>query len=258
MRLISFDNKNTSEVNELIYDAGNYMRHIIQSTITSSDASIYTYAPLINRDANEGVGHSIVTQNFHIESKLLDAENVEDQILPTITNIVGMIDSVNKDLSFIDIDKVLYSHQSINYVPVESIAKLYPSLSLPEGVNQYVASNGPTAIRGAYKTLLNGKQLSKGLPTCDDYDLATILFVFNKTTNSVIPIVKVSPRPDIETIKKQLILDLPNVLQEQIYNETLFNNDKPLIQSIGIQIYFSNLMLINLRKLHLAEVVHSA
>jgi asparagine synthetase A len=258
MRLITFDNKHTSEVNEVMYDIGNYLHHIIQSTITNSDSSIYAYAPLINRDANEELGHSIVTQNFYIELKFIDQENVKQQILPTIKNVIGIIDQINKDISFVDIGKMLYSHQMMNYVSIDEIAKLYPLLSLRAGVNQYVATNGPTAVQGLYKTLSNGKQLAKGLPTCDDYELSTVLFVLNKTTNSVMPIVKVSPRPNVELIKKQLILDLPNALQEQIYNKTLFDESKGSSQTMGIQIFFSNLMLINLHKAHLSEVVHSA
>jgi hypothetical protein len=79
----------------------------------------------------------------------------------------------------------------------------------------------------------------------------------SKETNKVLPIIKISPRPSIETIKKHLLNDQPLLLQSSVYEKTLFRLDSQGNQYIGAEIFFSNLMLINLSKYHLAEVVNS-
>jgi asparagine synthetase A len=256
MRYISFDNKFTSEVSEIVEDPSSYLRYALISFL-DSDISAYTYMPSISRDIDEEKGETMVTNNFFIEYRLIESQNISNIVVSLATNIFSIINDINTNHLFKDIQKPFYMGQKTNIVEIEKIKKLFPTLPLKEGLTEYVITHGPTLIIGSHKILPDDKRLEFGTPTNEDYNNTSILYVFSESINRVLPIIKIAPRPTLEIIKEQLIIDAPGDLDHQIYQETILDKNKNFPLSVGIKIYFSNLMLINLNKLHLCEVVHS-
>jgi asparagine synthetase A len=180
-----------------------------------------------------------------------------DDIKKHCLDFVEIIKSVNNLPEFSDIQNLEYDINQIGIITVTELVKMYPNLSLDDAITQHVVNNGAYIVVGVFKTFENKKRLLGGLPASDDYDLCSVLFVYHELINKVLPIIKISPRPSIEKIKNQLVTDLPLVLNTHLYNQTIFKSIDKYEPSVGIRIYFSNLMLINLKKYHLAEVIHS-
>ncbi|MDR0674957.1 MAG: hypothetical protein LBF36_01680 [Mycoplasmataceae bacterium] len=255
-RYISFDNKYTNEVNELLNDPSNYMRYVLIS-FDNLNVPIFTSMTNIKRDVIEKNGEVMVSFNYYIEYHLMTEINHDTQNISLLKNILMMIDAINQNEKFKDVKFSKYIIEKINFISIFELKKKYPTLALKESLNRYVSTNGLTFINGVYERLPNDEHLLVGSPTSDDYHRSGILYVFNKITNSIIPIIKITTRPNQDLIQKQIILDIPNELEEQIYQNTVLNDQIHFLPSIGIQIYFSNLMLINLSKMHLCEVIHS-
>ncbi|MDR2369417.1 MAG: hypothetical protein LBD63_02210, partial [Mycoplasmataceae bacterium] len=255
-RYISFDNKYTNEVSEILLEPGNYMRYAL-TNFDNADTLLYTAMTSIKRDAQEKDGEIMTSFNYYIEYRLVNESNRNQQVVALLKNILTIINAINHHQKFNDISTNEYIHSKINFISVYDLEKQYPTIPLNEALSRYVVSNGLTFIDKIYQHLPKGKRLSIGSPTADDYDQSGILYVFNKVTDTVIPIIKISVRPTQEVIKKQIIQDTPGELEEQIYRDTILNSEIKFLPSIGIQIYFSHLMLINLSKMHLCEVIYS-
>jgi asparagine synthetase A len=232
------------------------MRYTLNRFV-NTDVSLYTSMICLQRDFKEENGEVMVAHNYFIEYYQMEQTNIAEQIIPLLNNILSIISAINDDLGFKDVEYSRYDKQKLKILSIEELSNKYPTLSLKDALNHYVAANGLTFIRKVYKPLPNGKRLLSGQPTTDNYEESGILYVYNDTTNSVIPIVKIAIRPNQELIKKQIIMDIPVVLQEQIYSNTILNEQLKFPLSLGVQIFFSNLMFINLKKFHLCEVVHS-
>jgi asparagine synthetase A len=211
----------------------------------------------VKRDAQEKNGEVIANFNYYIQYRIVNDAHYEQQINMLMKNMLMMINQINQNDKFKDIEVPKYITDKINLISVQDLAKQFPTLTLEEALKYYVNLNGLTFIKGVYQQLPNGKRLLIGSPTMDDYANSTILYVFNKVTNNIVPIIKISSKPDKEKIKQQIILDTPNALKEQIYEKTVLNKKINFPSSINIKIYFSNLMLLNLSKMHLCEVIHS-
>jgi asparagine synthetase A len=221
------------------------------------DAPLFTSMPSIRRDVQEKSGEVMVNFNYYIEYRLINEVNPTEQILPLLKNVLMMINGINRHEKFKAFRSPNYITDKVNFITISELHKKYPTLALNDALNRYVVANGLTFVSGVYQPLVNGKRLLIGSPTTDDYSNSGILYDFNEITSTVISLIKVSIRPSHELIKKQIIIDLPNELEKQIYQKTALNQKINFVPSIGIQIYFSHLMLINLKKMHLCEVVHS-
>jgi asparagine synthetase A len=232
------------------------MRYVLIS-FDNLNVPIFTSMTNIKRDVIEKNGEVMVSFNYYIEYHLMTEINHDTQNISLLKNILMMIDAINQNEKFKDVKFSKYIIEKINFISIFELKKKYPTLALKESLNRYVSTNGLTFINGVYERLPNDEHLLVGSPTSDDYHRSGILYVFNKITNSIIPIIKITTRPNQDLIQKQIILDIPNELEEQIYQNTVLNDQIHFLPSIGIQIYFSNLMLINLSKMHLCEVIHS-
>jgi hypothetical protein len=180
-----------------------------------------------------------------------------DDIKNHCLDFVDIIKSINILSEFSEVQNHEYDINRIGVITIIDLIKMYPNLSLDEAITQHVVNNGTHIIVGVFKSFENKKRFFGGLPASDDYDSCSVLFVYHEIINKVLPIIKISPRPSMEKIKNQLITDLPLALSTHLYNDTIFKAIDKYEPSVGIRIYFSNLMLINLKKYHLAEVVHS-
>jgi asparagine synthetase A len=231
------------------------MQHVLLTSINSADTAIYTYAPIINRDGAT-INESIVNYNIYIEMYASHAIVLDDLINQIANNFMAGVKKVNLELN-INKDKLPeYTNQSINFITIDKLIKTYPSVSLKEAIDRYTISNGATAVIGACREI-EGKSLFVGLPTADDYDHTTVLYVLNETNNTATPIVKISSRPKIEVINKQILEYIPEVMDANIYQETILKERNDEQNTIGVTVYFSNIMLINLKKYHISEVVHA-
>jgi aspartate--ammonia ligase len=255
-RYITFDNKYTSEVNEIIVNPSNYLRYAL-ITFTNTDVSLYTSMINIKRDVKEEDGEIMVNHSYYIEYHLANDADYNNQIAPLLKNVLMIIKEVNSNEKFKDIRLQKYTDDRLNFISTDVLSKQYPTLTLNNALNRYVAANGPTFINKIYQRLPNGKHLLFGSPTIEDYDNTGILYIFNKSTGTIVPIIKIAVRPTQTLIKQQIILDTPGELEEQIYKDTVLNPNTKFPPSIGVEIYFSNLMLVNLNKMHLCEVIHS-
>jgi asparagine synthetase A len=213
--------------------------------------------PSIKRDANEGKGEVMITNNYFIEYRLIENNQLKDQVITLAKNIILMINDINKATIFKDIKQPSFIKQKLNVIHIEELIKQFPTLPLRVALIEYINTHGITLVIGACKLLANGRRLEDGLPTADDYDTTAFLYTYDANTKSVLPIIKIATRPTTETIKQQLIMDTPSDLDENIYKDTIMNESIKFPYTIGIQIFFSNLMLVNLNKLHLCEVVAS-
>jgi hypothetical protein len=64
---------------------------------------------------------------------------------------------------------------------------------------------------GIFRAFEEKERFDEGLPASDDYDLCSILFVYDEMINRVLPIIKISPKPNFEKIKKQLVGGVSNI-----------------------------------------------
>jgi asparagine synthetase A len=200
--------------------------------------------------------NSLVTHDFYIEMATVKDVKTDD-IKKHCLDIVELIKSVNNSPEFGRIQNLEYDINQIGVITFNELIKLYPNLSIEEAITYHVVNNGAYIVIGLYRPFGNKKRFFGGLPASDDYDLCSVLFVYHEIINKVLPIVKISPRPNAEKIKKQLITDLPQVFNTRVYDQTIFKHVAKYEPTVGIRIFFSNLMLINLKKYHIAEVVHS-
>ncbi|MDR1991280.1 MAG: hypothetical protein LBP70_00920 [Mycoplasmataceae bacterium] len=256
-RFVSFDNCLNSEINEIVIDPTNYMRYVL-ATLKKQDLSLFTMMPCIQRDVLEDNGEVLINHNLFIEQPLIEDNDDKEQIASILKNALSMINAINSDILFKDIKPVSYDKQKINFITIEALHRQFPTLDLNKALNHLVANIGSTYVTGVYKILAGGIRLLNGFPTIDNYQKCGIFYVYNQYTNTAVPLIKISIRPSQELIREQIILDGINVLQKQMYQQTILNDNLKLVPSVGIEIFFSNLMLVNLHKYHLCEVVHTA
>ena len=157
-RYIAFDNKYTSEVSEVLTNPSNYMRYVLINFV-NNDISLYTHINSIKRDVKEDNGEVMVSHNYYIEYRLVKDFDFKDQIVPILKNIVMMIDEINSNEIFKGIHPFKYSTQKINFISTPNLSKQYPTLSLQDALNRYVANNCLTYVNEVYQQLSNGKHL---------------------------------------------------------------------------------------------------
>jgi asparagine synthetase A len=219
---------------------------------------IYAYIDVVNRDAYCTATDSMVSKSFILElNTIYDLTNNVEPLKNVYDNLFSDIKNVNENELLDDIKLPSYQKLNIHYITIDQLIKRYPTSTIKTALEMYVIANGPTVIWEVCKSLKNNQRLIYGKATSDDYKTTSMLFIHSKETNKVLPIIKISPRPSLEAIKKQLLNDQPTLLQSHIYDETVFQLDVKTNQNIGVEIFFSNLVLINLSKYHLAEVVNS-
>jgi asparagine synthetase A len=253
---VAFDNKYTPIVSQFYEDASNYMRINLNRFKTNQDVAIFTYLPIVIRDIVPGNNQSMVQQCYFIESKVIKvASDLQTQKSSMIT-MINMLNVINQSEEFHAYKSQKYLNTKINFITLKQLIKLYPTLSTKKALEHYVVHNGITVVHQVY-TNYDLQSYPSASPSSDDYANTNVLYVFNKFINSVVPIIKISLRPNKEIIKNQLEKYLPATIIDGVYNETLLSNEYVNDSSLGIQIYFSNLMMLNLRKYHLAEIVHA-
>ncbi|GHU47957.1 hypothetical protein FACS1894218_3580 [Bacilli bacterium] len=254
-RLITFDHKLSYELNQIYSDISNYMQHTLIHGAQSKDMAIYTYLPIINRDGSN-INESMVNYNLYIEMYASYSLSTQDLIKQTMGNFFEALKNLAIEQTVSKKNTPNYVHENIVFITIEKLAKTFPKITLSEAIDRFTCNNGPTAVIGACKKI-NDKTLFIGLPTADEYDSTVVLYVFNENNNRSYPIIKASVRPKIEVINKQILSDIPELVDSNIFNNTIFDERKSGQETIGLTVYLSNVLRINLKKYHISEVVHA-
>jgi asparagine synthetase A len=217
------------------------------SSITNEDIeTIFTFTPLFNRDASLTSTDPINQDAFFIEMKTNKNQQI---VLSNVFNdVINMLTQINKD---INIQTNIFN--KIKTISLSEIKDAHNLLKQPKILNKYVTKYGPTI----FATDLNNIIHNQFYPICDDINNTAILYMPLVDKETVLPILKLTIRPTAEQITNQLNKMDVNLLNEKIYDESIFKKDNSLCNSVGIQIYFSNLMMVLLKKYHLSEVIHS-
>ncbi|MDR0985422.1 MAG: hypothetical protein LBL60_00550 [Mycoplasmataceae bacterium] len=245
-RTLSFDSLNTKQISQLFNNHSLYMWLSISSITNEDIETIFTFTPLFNRDASLTSTDPINQDAFFIEMKTNKNQQI---VLSNVFNdVINMLTQINKD---INIQTNIFN--KIKTISLSEIKDAHNLLKQPKILNKYVTKYGPTI----FATDLNNIIHNQFYPICDDINNTAILYMPLVDKETVLPILKLTIRPTAEQITNQLNKMDVNLLNEKIYDESIFKKDNSLCNSVGIQIYFSNLMMVLLKKYHLSEVIHS-
>ncbi|GHU34525.1 hypothetical protein FACS1894166_12080 [Bacilli bacterium] len=232
------------------------MRHALLTSTIATNVAIYTYLPAISRDRSL-ISDSMINNNLYIEMHASHTTNHLDLTKQILENFFTSIQTISAQQVINTNESPEYVKQRVVFITIEKLIKTFPNISLPEAIDRFVIANGATAVIGACLKI-DDKVLFPGLPTADNYNDAVVLYVLNDSNNHAAPIIKVTVRPKTEVAKQQILSDIPEVLDSNIYRETILNGrTAEAKETVGITAYFSNIMYINLKKYHISEVVHA-
>ncbi|MCQ2956642.1 MAG: hypothetical protein MJ233_02035 [Mycoplasmoidaceae bacterium] len=153
------------------------------------------------------------------------------------------------------LNKKKISFSDITVVDAQKIESSYPTLSLREAFDHFCSQNKFVIVKNNIKKLKSGKSLETFVPTAQDTDLSCGLYVYDDINNKAIHLINVCKRPDGYMSNKQLNDNNPLEVTNEIYDEEIFDKQRPT--NISLVINFTNLVFYFLDKVHLAEVVKS-
>lgn len=255
-RRINFDNKYSHEAFQINSVNDNYFRFLLNDLTKENIKSIISFYCQNKRDSLLTNLDSFCSQVVHVEyNTLLEEHNVEkfkNWFIIFWKEILSINNSDEVKNIFLAKERI---KNEIKFVNVKTIVDLYPLLPVQKAFQLYCAKYKLVVLTDPNLKMSSGQYFSEGLATCDNFNCTSILYIYSSIHSEPIPIIKIASRPIGQLAKDQLLQISPSIYDEGLMNKRLF--DKDLIQTLGFTFYFSNLMLINMQKIHLAEVISS-
>ncbi len=257
-RQIAFDNFSEEKAFQLMANYDNYFSTILNQ-YNKSDSQIRALVStftLVNRDIGFDNTHAFFSEIIHVELIIkLEKHNTDD-----FFNIVEEIVSNIKDIKAKDeITKIYnneqFANKKIKVVSTSDILKKHSTISAEAAFRLFCLNNEMIFLRDPYTKNAAGISLFNGIPTANNNKCTSILYYFSKIHNEPIELIKISSRPTGTVARDQQLAQDAIVYNKKIVNDVVYSNDTK--QTIGITINFSNLMLVLLKKIHLAEVIES-
>lgn len=254
-RFVSFDNK----ANNLISAFNNCQDNYFTIAATKfKRKNIYTYAPLIKRDAkltntssmiNWLINFELAMPEDNLNIKYFDsfAKQLFDKIVSLITKAeFKKIYSVSNKKIKVDDWKI---------IDAQKVENSYPTLDLNQALNHICANNRFVIIENNFKRLKSNKSIEPFVATAQDLDCSCGLYVYDYVNDTSINLINICKRTSGDKAYEQLRSTNPIELDNEIYDQKLFDKDRPTNMSVTIN--FTNLIYYLLDKVHLAEVVAS-
>lgn len=256
-RLIDFDNKTNYKVYELYNDISLWIKQKMKQFNVKANNGLYTIYKKINRDSKLNNLDSMIQEIIHLEYRPIEELNNQKGINQLFFELIQSIVGLN-EIEIIKghkTNKFFQKDKSPKFITLKELVHIYPTIDVNKALKDYIRENGPTVLFSPMLETINGTLNVDCYAMTDDYNLTGILYVYNRTTDQVVPLVKISSRPSQEAAYDQTIGVFNDIFEKGIYNKKILKAFD--LKSIGIDIYFSNLMLVCLQKVHLAEVVSS-
>jgi hypothetical protein len=197
-------------LNQIFSNVDAYIRNVWNQLNVEKSTAVCTYSPTINRDSKCDNVDSIISNDVYLETDLI-GEITPEVIKSHCLKIMEIIRTVNQGQFSSKPLSVQYDKQDIDIMTMTKLIKTYPTLPIYQAIEQHIINHGPCIIMGIFRAFEEKERFNEGLPASDDYDLCSILFVYDEMINRVLPIMKISPKPNFEKIKKQLVGGVSNI-----------------------------------------------
>lgn len=254
-RTISFDNKVTNTTVSLNNVQDNYL--MIQSSVLKNQ-NLLSYVPFIRRDAKQTNTESVFNWNIVLDLAM-PKENLNiDYFCNGIKTLFGEICNITRNEEL----KKIFTVQTkkvrpygFSIITLQKLEDEYPTLSIKEALRHYVAKHNFTIVINNYKKTESNQWLESPVLTAIDFELCCGLYVYDDVNDEAINIINICKRPDGKVSYNQLNAFNPIELTNNLYDERIFDKDRPTNMSVSIN--FTNLLYYLLDKIHLSEVVAS-
>lgn len=253
-RPINFDNRNNNDLVSIYDDLGFWLREKIIDYKIDNDEGIYILQNHIKRDADMSGLDSLISQRISIEYKTSE----ENLSISNLKNLFTMINDIIQKISHKNLIRNLENNEIINkleFITSQELEDKYKFFKLHQGLEKLVKQKKAIVILQPYKKLISGNFFDSGLPLSENYECSGELYYYDKINKKPILILKITIRPSGKIVYDQIISSIPYAFEEGLYNREKVMKLESL--SFGINIEFSNLMLICCQKSHLSEVTSS-
>ncbi len=254
-RFVSFDNKASNLVSAINNCQDNYL------TIASSKfkrKNICTFAPLIKRDVKLSNTSSMINWIIDLELAMPEDYLNNKYFIDFAKQLFGKIVSfVNKSelkkIYEVSNKKIKVSDWKV--VEAQKLENSYLTLTLKQGLNHICSSNRFVIIENNFKKLKSNQSIEQYSVTAQDWENSCGIYVYDYINEAPINLINICKRPSGDKSYNQLRNTNPLELDNEIYDQIIFDKDRPTNMSVTIN--FTNLIYYLLDKVHLAEVVSS-
>lgn len=254
-RYVSFDNKANNLISIFNNCQDNYLTLMSQ---TLRHKNIYSYNPIIKRDAKLTNTSSMITWNMNLELAMPeDSLNIAffNKFGKELFQVIKGFVQIPRIKSIFEVSRKKINVKEWRVVEAQKIEDSYRSLTLEQGVNHFCSNNLFVIINNNFKRLRSNNSVEDYVSTSQDLNCSCGFYVYDFINDKAINIINIFKRPSGETSHEQLKTTNPIELDEQVYNPKIFDANRPTNMSVNIN--FTNLIFYLLDKIHLAEVVSS-
>lgn len=241
---------------EIVHSLAKWKREALSKYEFPTYKGLYTDMKAIRKDEIVDDIHSLYVEQYDWEKII----SKSDRSIKYLKEIVKLIyEAIKKTAAELQIKNSYYSiclPESVYFITSQKLEDLYPTKSAKERERLITKKHKVVFIIGIGEKLKSGIKHDLRSPDYDDWQLNGDLLIFDETLDKEIEISSMGIRVDKKSLIKQLTKSSKMDRIELPYHQKIIKKELP--NTIGGGIGSSRLIMILLRKKHIAEVQASS
>jgi len=251
-RPVEFDIKGTNTHGQVVQSLAKWKRLALLKYGFPVGQGLYTDMNAIRRDEDMDNLHSIYVDQWDWE-KVIDrsSRNVET-LKDTVRKIVGVVCDTLDEIKKLYPRITVTLSREVSFITTQELEDMYPSLTPPERVNEFVREHRTAFIMQIGDLLKSGIKHDGRAPDYDDWKLNGDIVFWSDVLDCALEVSSMGIRVDEKSLDEQLTKAGCDYRRSLPFHRMILNGELPLTMGGGIG--QSRLCMLLLQKAHIGEV----
>jgi len=251
-RPVEFDIKEMEDSAQVVQSLAKWKRMALHKYGFRIGEGIYTDMNAIRRDESMDNLHSVYVDQWDWEKVIDRSERNLDTLKDTVVKIVGAVCDTLAEIKKLYPQLTTDLSRDVSFITSQELEDMYPSLTPPERVNEFVREHRTAFIMQIGDLLKSGIKHDGRAPDYDDWKLNGDIVFWSDVLDCALEVSSMGIRVDEKSLDEQLTKAGCDYRRSLPFHRMLLNGELPLTMGGGIG--QSRLCMLLLQKAHIGEV----